>query len=191
MEDLNRVTSVLDELLGKSDLSGATAEGSKGGDLPDGYYLCEVEKAELTASKSSGNPMVKLQYKVVENGFKSVIDDQGNDILVEAKGTANRKIFLNYVLSTEQQVGFFVSDMLKFANPEDMSKPLLGDTPEEAKAYFKSSALLVDALDIISMGCRIYIMVQTVAKKDNPEEKDKKYNPITWARAAKLELPTL
>ena len=81
--------------------------------------------------------------------------------------------------------------MLKFADPKDMSKPLLGDTPEEAKAYFKSSALLVDALDIISMGCRIYIMVQTVAKKDNPEEKDKKYNPITWTRAAKLELPTL
>lgn len=189
MEDLNRVTNALDELLGKSDLSNATAEGSKSGDLPDGYYLCEVEKAELTASKSSGNPMVKLQYKVVENGFKSVVDDQGVAILVEAKGTANRKIFMNYVLSTESQVGFFVSDMLKFANPEDMTKPLLGETPEEAKAYFKSSALLVDALDIISMGCRIYIMVQSVAKKDNPSETEKKYNPITWKRAAGFQLP--
>lgn len=189
MEDLSRITNVLDELLSKSDLSNTTSEGSKGGDLPDGYYLCEVEKAELTASKTSGNPMVKFQYKVVENGLKSMVDDQGNDILVEAKGTANRKIFMNYVLSTEQQLGFFVSDMLKFANPENPDKPLLGDTTEEAKLYFKTTALLVDALDIISMGCRIYIMVQTVAKKDNPEEKDKKYNPITWKRAALLELP--
>lgn len=189
MEDLVKVTSQLDDLLSKSDLSGATAEGSKSADLPDGFYLCEVEKAELTSSKTSGNPMVKIQYKIVENGFKSLVDDQGNAILVEAKGTANRKIFMNYVLSTESQVGFFVSDMLKFSNPEDMTKPLLGETQEEAKTYFKTAALLVDALDIISMGCRIYIMVQSVPKKDNPEETDKKYNPITWKRAAGLQLP--
>ena len=187
--DLMTTMSTLDDLLGKADISNASAEGNKSPLLPDGYYLCEVEKAELTASKTSGNPMVKLQYKIVENGYKSVRDDQGNDILVEAKGTANRKIFLNYVLSNESQVGFFVSDMLKFANPEDMTKPLLGDTVEEAKVYFKTSSLLVDALDIISMGSRIYIMVQTVDKKDKPEEKENKFNPITWTRVAKLGLP--
>lgn len=189
MDDLTKTMSTLDELLSKSDLSNTTSDGNKNSLLPDGYYLCEVEKAELTASKSSGNPMVKFQYKIVENGLKTMIDDQGNEVFVEAKGTMNRKIFMNYVLSTESQLGFFVSDMLKFSNFDDLTKPLLGDTPEEAKAYFKSSALLVDALDIISMGCRIYIMVQTVAKKDNPEEKENKFNPITWTRAGKLGLP--
>ena len=94
MEDLNALSRQLDELLSRSDISETTAEGFGSNDLPDGYYLCEVEKAELTASKNSGNPMVKLQYKVVENGLKNMIDNDGNDVLVDAKGTANRKVFI-------------------------------------------------------------------------------------------------
>lgn len=188
MDDLNRLSTMLDDLLGKSDLSQTTSEGSKSSELPDGFYLCEVEKAELTTSKA-GNPMVKMQFKVVENGLKSMVDDQGNAVLVEAKGTANRKIFTYHVLSNETNVGIFVSDMLKFSDPENIEKPLLADTVEEAKLYFKSTALLLEALDVISMGSRIYIMVQTVAKKDNPSETDTKKNLISWARAAKLNLP--
>lgn len=189
MEDIKKISDILDSLLGKSDLSSTTAEGAGSTELPDGYYLCEVEKAELTTSKSSGNPMVKFQFRVVENGHKSVVDDQGNDVLVEAKGTANRKVFMYYVLSNENQVGFFVSDMLKFSNPEDLTKPLLGEDQEEAKVYFKNTALLMDALEIISMGSHIYVMLQTVPKRDNPSETDTKKSIISWTRAAKLNLP--
>jgi len=183
MSDLNEVKIYLDDLLSKSDLSSTTSEGTISSDLPDGYYLCEVEKAELTSTKATGNPMVKFQYKIVENGLKSVVDAQGNDTLVEAKNTANRKIFLNYVISTEQNLGFFVSDMLKFESPDNPGEPLL------TKEYFKNTSLLLDALDILATGSRIYIMVQSKPKKDNPNEVEKRYNPITWKRATLLELP--
>ena len=51
----------LDQLLGSTDLSQVTAEGSGFQELPVGYYLAEVKKAVLTVSKSSGFPMVSIQ----------------------------------------------------------------------------------------------------------------------------------
>lgn len=186
-QDLSVIAAALDATLAQCDLTNTTSDKGTG-DLPDGYYLCEVEKAELVSSKS-GYPMVKFRYKVVENGYKSVVDDKGNDILVEAKGTMGNPIFMNYVLSNASQIPFFVSDMLKFANTEDLNKPLLADTEEEAKYYFTNTELLVQALDIISMGCRIYIMVQSVPNKENKDVMDKKYNPIKWKRASELGLP--
>ena len=47
MEDLKAMFSSLDELLNKTDLEDVTAESTGYQDLPDGYYLSEVEKAEI------------------------------------------------------------------------------------------------------------------------------------------------
>lgn len=182
IDNLKDIAVSLDELLSKSDISSITSESSQGYDLPDGYYLCEVEKADLKLS-SNGNPMVSIQYKVVENGLKSDVDKDGNDTLIEARGTANRKIFMNYVLSTEQQVNFFVSDMLKFEEADKEGVPMF------EKDYFKNTELLMTVLDILSNGLRIYIMVQSKESKKEPGKIEKRYNPITWKRAKLLELP--
>lgn len=186
MADLYEISKTLDELLNKADLSSTTSEGLTR-ELPDGYYLCEVEKAELTASKN-GNPMVAMRFSVVEDGIKTIINDNGDEELLPAKNTKGQKIFINYVLNSEIGLNFFVSDMLKFEDPEVPGKPLLADTVAEAKLFFKTTELLMSALEVISMGNRIYIMVQSKPRRDNPSELEKKYNLISWKRVSQLEL---
>lgn len=186
MADLNQISKQLDDLLAQADLSNTTSEGQSK-ELPDGYYLCEVESADLGAS-SNGNPMVTLKFKIVEDGLKSIIDDKGNDVLVEAKNTKGNYIYQNYTLTNNMNLGFFVSDMLKFEDPETPGKPLLADTVEEAKAYFSNTELLLEALEVISMGSRIFVMLQTKPRKDNPDVMDKKKSLISWKRAAGLGL---
>ena len=132
--------------------------------------------------------MVSMRFNVVENGLETYIDEYGYEAKREAKGTKGQKIFINYVLLTDTNVNYFVSDMLKFELPSKPGKPLLADTQEEAKKYFKSTSLLLGALEIIAMKSRIYIMVQSKERKDDPKTIDKKYNLISWKRAAQLEL---
>lgn len=174
--------SKLDELLASANLEEVDAESNeKGGfeDLPDGYYLTEVEKAELTTSKSSGNPMVSFRFTVVEDGLKSVVDAKGNAVFEEVKGSKNRKIFINWVLSDETKIKKFVSDMLKFEG-EEPGTPLL------EKEYFLTSETLEDALAII-VGYRIYVNISTTTNKKT-EEKQTWQNLISWTRAAKVGL---
>ena len=186
MADLNQISAQLDALLAQTDLSNTTSEG-KSKELPDGYYLSEVVDAKLDQSKN-GNPMVTFKFRMVEDGLKSVVDERGNDILVEAKNTSGSFIYMNYVLTNNMNVGFFVSDMLKFEDPETPGKPLLADTVEEAKMYFANTELLLDALEIISMGSRIFIMLQSKARNDNPDLIEQKKSLISWKRAAGLGL---
>ena len=186
MADLNEISKKLDSLLSQADLSSTTSEG-RSKELPDGYYLGEVEEAKLGES-SNGNPMVTLKFKVVEDGLKSIVDELGNDILVPAQNTKGNSIYVNYVLTNNMNLGFFVADMLKFENPYEPGKPLLADNVEEAKSFFTTTELLVEALDIIAMQSRIYIMLQTKARKDNPDAFDQKKSLISWKRAASLGL---
>ena len=179
MEDnFQDVLSTLDALLGATNLEDVTADSSNFAEMPDGYYLCEVEKAELKASKSSGSPMVALQYKVVENGVDA-IQDKDDISLKEIKGTKNRKIFMNYVLKDDNSVKRFVTDMLKFEG-EEKGKPILD------KEYFTNSAILEDALEIL-IGMRIYIQSSTTEKSDGTTSNWK--NLISWKRVDALELP--
>ena len=97
MADLNEISRTLDALLSQADLSNTTSEG-RSKDLQDGYYLCEVEKADLGTS-SNGNPMVTIKFRIVEDGLKSVIDNAGNDILVPAQNTKGNTIYVNYPLT--------------------------------------------------------------------------------------------
>ena len=116
-DNLNEISKTLDSLLAQADLSSTTSEG-RSKELPDGYYLSEVEEAKLGDS-SNGNPMVTIKFRIVEDGLKSVIDEAGNDILVPAQNTKGNTIYVNYVLTNNLNLGFFVSDMLKFENPSE------------------------------------------------------------------------
>lgn len=175
MEDMTKLFNTLDGVLSNTKLDDVTAESNNFAELPDGYYLSEVEKAELKESKSSRQPMVAFQLKIVEEGL--AVDKEGN--FTDLKGTKNRKIFLYYVLKDETAVRRFVTDMLKFEG-EVEGEPLL---PKEA---FTTSELLVDALDML-IGLRIYVQSSTTENKDDSTSVWK--NLISWKRAKALELP--
>lgn len=174
-EELKSVFNALDALLNETDLSDVTADGNNFSELPDGYYLCEVEKAELKESKSSHQPMAAFQLKIVEDGVS--VDTSGE--LVKCNKTKNRKIFLYYVLKNESAIRRFVTDMLKFEG-DVAGEPILG------KEYFTNSALIEDALDIL-VGMRIYCQSSTTVNDDDTVSVWK--NLISWKRAAALNLP--
>lgn len=175
--EMNEIFSVLDDLLGSANLDSVTADGAGFQELPDGYYLSEIESAEIKVTSKTNKPMVSMRFNVVEDGLAQSIDDYGNTELIAAKRTANRKIFMNWVISDTASVERYVSDMLKFEDSD--GNPIL------EKTYFITSATMVDALDIIT-GSRIYIMVQTI---DRNGEKVKKQNLVKWATAKNLGLP--
>lgn len=179
MADMKQIFDKLNGILGNTDLTDVTADSSGFSELPDGYYLCEVEKTELKESKTSHEPMAAFQFKIVTDGVEPLIDEFGNVTLREIKGTHNRKLFMYYVLKDETSVRRFATDMLKFEG-EVAGESLL---PKEA---FMSSETLVDALDVL-VGMRLYINVSTSERDDG--SKSTWNNLISWKRAAALELP--
>lgn len=174
-DEIKSLHEQLDALLGNVDLSDVSADSSGFSELPDGYYLCEVDKAELKMSKTSGKPMAAFQFSIVEDG--KGIDESGK--FVNLKKTKGRKIFIHYVLKDESWVRRFATDMLKFEG-ENPGEPLL---PKEA---FTTSSTIEDALDVLT-GMRIYIQVSTTENDDGT--KSTWNNLISWKRVAALELP--
>lgn len=171
----------LDSLLSETKLDDVSAE-SNGGfeDLPEGYYLSVLEKAELTISKSSGSPMVSLTFKVVEDGVTEVVDEKGyvkKDYIKNSKG---RKLFKHYPFKDSSSVKRFVADMLKFEGSEP-------DTPILEKECFTTKELLGEALDVLSsVQPQIFIQVQ---KSTNKQGQTTNWNNlISWKRAKTLEL---
>lgn len=181
--EFSEITKKLDDLLGKVDLSKTTEEGVKT-TLPDGYYLCMVSKAELKSSKSSGNPMVSIEYTTLEDGQKQVKDDDGFTQLAPAPGTKDKKIYSNYVFTQEKSVTFFVSDMLKFQDLET-DEPFF-----DKETDFADSEAIVRVCDTLTEGGTIYLMLQTIERTNENGEKvtDQKVNPISWNKARKLGL---
>lgn len=177
-DELQSILGTLNDLLGSTDLKDVTSETTGYQELADGYYLSEVESAKLTVSKSSKQPMVAFQFKVVEDGKDAEIDEEGNVTITEIKGTKNRKIFLYYVLKDDMSVKRFVNDMLKFEGDEEGVSLL-------EKEYFTRAELLEDALEVLE-GRRIYIQVSTTEKNDGT--KSTWQNLISWKRATALEL---
>lgn len=86
-KDMKNLFNQLDELLGASDIKDVSAESSGFAQLKNGYYLCEVKKAELKPSKSSGKLMVAFQLKVVEDGTDFTFDAKSRPTPVTLKGT--------------------------------------------------------------------------------------------------------
>lgn len=177
MADIKEALSLLDSILAKTTLDDVSAESQGFSELPDGYYLCEVEKTEFKESKTSKLPMVSFTFKIVEDGtgFEYTENDAKQ---ITLKGTKNRKIFKHYVFKDESSVKRFASDMLKFEG-ETAGEPLL---PKEA---FISSETMLDALDIL-VGMRIYVQSDTSEKEDGT--KSTWYNLISWKRVGELEL---
>lgn len=175
MENLNNILNTLNTLLNNTDLSEVSADSTNFSELPDGYYLAEVEKTELKESKTSHMPMVAFQFKVVDDGI--TVDENGE--FVKLNKTKNRKIFIYYVLKDDNAIKRFAQDMLKFEG-EKAGEPVL------SKEYFTNSELLLDALDILK-GMRIYIQSSTTVNDDNSTSVWK--NLISWKRVAALELP--
>lgn len=179
-EELKNILGNLDKLLSNTDLEDVTSESSGYSEVKDGHYLCEVEKAELTVSKNSGNPQVAFQMKIVDDGYDMDFSDESIEpTLVRNTGTKNRKLFIYFPLVTEQNVKRFVTDMLKFE----------GDTPGEPlleKECFTNSELLEDALDIL-IGRRIYIKVSTSKGRDGKDVTWKNF--ISWKAAISMGLP--
>ncbi len=161
----------LDELLIGTDFKDVSADGAGFEDLKPGYYLGEVEKAELTTSKSSGNLMVMMRFKVVEDGIG--LDEDGNKISLKGK---NRVVFKYFSLKDEASVKRMASDMMKFEDNSGI--PLL---PKEA---FMTSSTLEDSLDVVT-GMRIYLHI---TESERNGEKSTWTNLISWKRVAALEL---
>lgn len=168
------LSDVLDALLKDADLTKVTAE-SRGDfeELPQGYYLCEVEKAELKESKSSKSPMAAFTFKVVEDGHLLSVTTNGDTELTDIPHTKNRKIFIYYPFKDKASIQRFASDMLKFeGNTEGV--PLL------AKECFTKTELIEDALDVL-IGMRVYVQITVNEKEDGT--KTTWQNLLSWKRA--------
>lgn len=177
MDENRKMTDVftsLNNVLAATDLTDVTADGGTYSELPDGYYLSEVETAELKESKSSHQPMVAMQLKVVEDG-QAVNEDGDFEIVKKSK---NRKIFMYYVLKDENSIKRFVQDMLKFEGEKE-GEPIL------SKEYFTTAELLEDALEILK-GMRIWVQSSTTVNDDESTSTWK--NLITWKRAKNIGL---
>ena len=178
MADKDIIASI-NELLKQTNINDVTSESNNFQELPEGYYLCTVDAAEIKESKASGKPMIAFTFTVSENGHHYVADKEGNAEMQEVKGSKNRKIFMYYVLKDTQSVRRFVSDMLKFEG-EEAGKPLLD------KEYFMNFEILEDALKILE-GMKIYVQI---TKSENQDGTVRNWqNLISWKRAAALDLP--
>lgn len=170
-EQLQNIFSSVNKILGSIDTNQVTADSSDAySQLPDGYYLSEVAKVEMTTSKSSGQPMIAWQFKTVEDGV--TIDENLNKSLI--KNTTKKTIFMYHVLKDQNSVERFISDALKFEGDE-VGKPFL------EKEYFTTAETLHDALDLL-IGLRIWLHIDT----NNNNSTWTRF--VSWKRATKLEL---
>lgn len=144
--------------------------------LPDGYYLCEVVKMELTESKK-GNLQIKGQFKSIQNASQLKIDSEGDSDLVEVPNTNGRMIFKYWPLTDKNKVESMIKDMLKFEGDEE-------GTPLLSAEYFTNSEILEEALDVLSES-RIWLQLSTKTKDG---ESSQWANLISWSRAKALDL---
>ncbi len=176
-KDFSEIASMLDNIMSNTELEDVSADGAGFEQLPDGYYLSEVESTEITSSKSSGMPMIKFMFNIVEDGKKEEIDERGNFTFAPIPKSKGRKIFKYYVIKDESKLKSFVSDMLKFEG-EELGVPLL------SKEYFMTTEVLEQALDVL-VGQRIWTNLTT---KEKNGEKSTWTSLIKWTAAIDLEL---
>lgn len=176
-KDLRELYKNVDSILSSVNVENIDPNAPDFDNLPDGYYLCEVQKLELCVSKK-GNLQVKGQFKTIENGLKVVIDEDGDSKLEEITKTKDRMIFKYWTLSEKKDVEKFIKDMLKFEGDEP-GVPLL------EKEYFSNSELLEQALEVLQE-MNIYAQISTSKNKEG--ESSSWTNLISWSRAASLGL---
>ena len=184
------LTSILDDILEDyttEDVEKVDKEGTGSfEDLPDGYYLCSVDAAELGQSKTTEKLMASFKCTVVEDGV--TLND--NDELVYVTNTKNRKIFKHYVLQNEDPkkqkdaIDRLVSDIKKFEGEPGV--PLVQPLFDELKAgSIKMSEFIQSSLEFLT---DMQIYIQVVRSEKNGQVRVW-YRLISWERAAKLVLP--
>ena len=166
--------SLYNEIAEKTDFSKANPDNNNNSDLPEGYYLSELEAFKLGLS-STNKPMVTLQFKVIE-GYPIDKETETHDF--SAPKFINKKIWLYFVVDDSKKQLSFADNMLKF---EDENGEAIID-----KEIFMDASLLNDALEIL-LGARIYICITESKNKDN--EKIYWKNMLSWKRVRALELP--
>lgn len=175
---MNSIFDTLNSILSNINAEELTADSVVYEELKDGYYLTEIESAELKSS-NSGKPMASLKGKIVEDGYEVKFTDDNDVTFTQLKRSKGRIIFFNFVLNDETSVKRFITNMLKFEGEEE-GVPLV---PKEA---FLNSDTLADALDIL-VGSRIYTQISSSIKADGT--KSTWNNFVSWKRAKALELP--
>ena len=110
--------------------------------LPKGTYNAIVEEFEFTTSQSSGSPMIKCVYSIIDGEY------------------ADRKIFDYYVLTGEGA---------KYALPR-LKQLITRVVPEEDSANF-NPAKFAESGVIINRQCRITLGIQTQKKGEYKGEK--------------------
>ena len=110
--------------------------------LPKGTYNAIVEEFEFTTSQSSGSPMIKCVYGIIDGEY------------------ADRKIFDYYVLTGEGA---------KYALPR-LKQLITRVVPEEDSASFNPSKFAESGI-IINRQCRITLGIQTQKKGEYKGEK--------------------
>lgn len=168
--------SKLNNLIKTVQLEDVTEESGSGfKDLPDGFYISEVKKIDLKETKTNQDPMISIQFEVVDDGL--TLNEEGTELVTISK-TKGRFIFVNYVLKDEASFKRFVSDMLKFEDKTGV--PLL-----EKPCFSGNTELMLQSLELL-IGFRIYIQLSTSDYKDG---KNQWKNLISWNRATNLGLP--
>lgn len=168
----------LSEILSSANIDSVSSESAGFDELPEGYYLCEVVKGEITSSSTNHDPMAVLTLKVINNGYDVYATSGGEIEFKEIKNCNNRRVWLYYLIKDEKSLKKFVSDMLKFE----------GDEPGESllpKEAFTTPETLEDALNLLEEQ-RIYIQVSTT-EKDGKSSVWK--NLVSWKRVSALGLP--
>ena len=122
--------------------------------LPKGTYNAIVEEFEFTTSQSSGSPMIKCVYSIIDGEY------------------ADRKIFDYYVLTGEGA---------KYALPR-LKQLITRVVPEEDSASF-NPAKFAESGVIINRQCRIILGIQTQKKGEYKGEKRNNVREILAANS--------
>ena len=122
--------------------------------LPKGTYNAIVEEFEFTTSQSSGSPMIKCVYSIIDGEY------------------ADRKIFDYYVLTGEGA---------KYALPR-LKQLITRVVPEEDSANF-NPAKFAESGVIINRPCRITLGIQTQKKGEYKGEKRNNVREILAANS--------
>lgn len=176
-EELKLIQEKLRSVLSDTNLNNIDPNSDFDG-LVDGYYLSELQEANVKFSQSSGKLQVVLKFKTIEEGKSLKVDEDGNTSLINC-GCKNRLVWKYFSVETPENVRKFAKEMLKFE--DDNMEPIL------STEYFTTPELLYDALDVL-VGMRIYIQISTTTNDKN--ETSSWTNIISWKRAASLELIT-
>ena len=122
--------------------------------LPKGTYNAIVEEFEFTTSQSSGSPMIKCVYNILDGEF------------------ADRKIFDYYVLTGEGA---------KYALPR-LKQLITRVVPEEDSTSFNPAKFAESGI-IINRQCRITLGIQTRKKGEYKGEKRNNVREILAANS--------